>query len=67
MGQDESVLITGAGSFIGHDLKGYLVDKGYLVCGVDAEYKPSPTADLRVLDRRRWEHCLEDFLPLQAL
>ena len=57
-----TILVTGAGGFIGHHLTRYLVDKGYSVRGVDVkppEYEPSPADDFRVLDLRRWESCLE--------
>jgi GDP-D-mannose 3',5'-epimerase len=62
MEQDKTVLVTGAGGFIGHHLTRYLVDKGYFVRGVDVkfpEYESSPAADFRMLDLRRWENCLE--------
>jgi GDP-D-mannose 3', 5'-epimerase len=62
MGQDATVLVTGAGGFIGHHLTSYLVDKGYFVRGVDVkfpEYEPSAAAEFRILDLRRWENCLE--------
>jgi GDP-D-mannose 3', 5'-epimerase len=60
--QQPTILVTGAGGFIGHHLTRYLVDKGYSVRAVDVkppEYEPSPTDDFRVLDLRRWETCLE--------
>jgi nucleoside-diphosphate-sugar epimerase len=60
--QQATVLVTGAGGFIGHHLTRYLVDRGYSVRGVDVkppEYEPSPAEDFRVLDMRRWESCLE--------
>jgi GDP-D-mannose 3', 5'-epimerase len=62
MGQDATVLVTGAGGFIGHHLTRYLVDKGYFVRGVDLkfpEYEPSAAAEFRTLDLRRFESCLE--------
>jgi GDP-D-mannose 3',5'-epimerase len=62
MSQQPSVVVTGAGGFIGHHLIRYLVDRGYSVRAVDVkppEYEPSPAADFRVLDLRRWESCLE--------
>jgi GDP-D-mannose 3', 5'-epimerase len=62
MGQDATVLVTGAGGFIGHHLTRYLVEKGYAVRGVDIkfpEYEPSMAGDFRILDLRRWENCLE--------
>jgi GDP-D-mannose 3', 5'-epimerase len=62
MNQQPTVLVTGAGGFIGHHLTRYLVDRGYSVRGVDVkppEYEPSPAEDFRVMDLRRWESCLE--------
>jgi GDP-D-mannose 3',5'-epimerase len=62
MGQHATVLVTGAGGFIGHHLTRYLIDKGYFVRGVDVkfpEYEPSPASEFRILDLRRWENCLE--------
>ena len=62
MDQQPTVLVTGAGGFIGHHLTRYLVDKGYSVRGVDVkppEYEPSPADEFHILDLRRWESCLE--------
>jgi GDP-D-mannose 3', 5'-epimerase len=62
MQQQPTVLVTGAGGFIGHHLTRFLVDKGYSVRAVDVkppEYEPSPADDFHVLDLRRWENCLE--------
>jgi GDP-D-mannose 3', 5'-epimerase len=60
--QQPTVLVTGAGGFIGHHLTRYLVDKGHSVRGVDVkppEYEPSPVDEFHILDLRRWESCLE--------
>jgi GDP-D-mannose 3', 5'-epimerase len=60
--QQPTVLVTGAGGFIGHHLTRHLIDKGYTVRGADVnppEYEPSPAHEFRVLDLRRWESCLE--------
>jgi GDP-D-mannose 3', 5'-epimerase len=60
--QQPTVLVTGAGGFIGHHLTRYLVDKGYSVRGVDVkppEYEPSPVDEFHILDLRRWESCLQ--------
>jgi nucleoside-diphosphate-sugar epimerase len=62
MRKDATVLVTGAGGFIGHHLTRYLVDKGYFVRGTDLkfpEYEQSPATEFRILDLRRWENCLE--------
>jgi GDP-D-mannose 3',5'-epimerase len=62
VGDRPTVLVTGAGGFIGHHLTRYLVDRGYSVRGVDVkppEYEPSPAEEFRILDLRRWESCLE--------
>jgi GDP-D-mannose 3',5'-epimerase len=60
--QQPTVLVTGAGGFIGYHLTRHLIDKGYTVRGADVnppEYEPSPAHEFRVLDLRRWESCLE--------
>jgi nucleoside-diphosphate-sugar epimerase len=60
--QQPTVLVTGAGGFIGHHLTRYLVDKGHSVRGVDVkppEYEPSPVDEFHILDLRRWESCLD--------
>jgi GDP-D-mannose 3', 5'-epimerase len=57
-----NVLVTGAGGFIGHHLTRYLVEKGYFVHGVDVkfpDYEPSPAAEFKLLDLRRWDNCVE--------
>ncbi len=62
MGQQSTVLVTGAGGFIGHHLTRYLVGKGYLVRGADIRhpvYGPSPASEFRILDLRRRESCAE--------
>jgi glycosyltransferase involved in cell wall biosynthesis len=44
------VLVTRAGGFIGHHLTKYLVNKGYLVWGVDIkrpEYEPNPAHEVQ--------------------
>jgi GDP-D-mannose 3',5'-epimerase len=56
-----SVLVTGAGGFIGHHLVQYLVARGYRVRGVDTklpEYAPTAADDFEVLDLRVWENCV---------
>jgi GDP-D-mannose 3', 5'-epimerase len=57
----KSVLVTGAGGFIGHHLVTFLKNKGYWVRGVDIkepEYEPSRADEFAILDLRRWENCL---------
>ncbi len=56
------VLVTGAGGFIGHHLVAFLKKRGYWVRGVDTKntmYSPSEADELKLLDLRRWESCLE--------
>ncbi|GIV87326.1 MAG: NAD-dependent dehydratase [Chloroflexus sp.] len=56
-----SVLVTGAGGFIGHHLVKFLKRQGYWVRGVDIkhpEYEPSPADEFAILDLRRWDNCL---------
>ena len=58
----QRVLVTGAGGFIGHHLVSFLKARGYWVRGVDIkrpEYSATDADDFRLLDLRRWEHCLE--------
>jgi nucleoside-diphosphate-sugar epimerase len=58
----KSILVTGAGGFIGHRLVNYLVDKGHWVRGVDIklpEYEPSRANEFELLDLRRWSNCLQ--------
>jgi GDP-D-mannose 3', 5'-epimerase len=60
-GQQQRVLVTGAGGFIGHHLVTYLKQQGYWVRGVDAKY-PEYTAvdadEFEIRDLRRWDECL---------
>jgi len=61
MGYKGSVLVTGAGGFIGHHLVSYLVGEGYWVRGVDIkapEFEPTRAQEFEVLDLRRWSNCL---------
>jgi GDP-D-mannose 3', 5'-epimerase len=58
---NKTVLVTGAGGFIGHHLVKRLVDEGYWVRGVDLkmpEYEPSPAQEFELLDLRRFDNCL---------
>src|SRR6266404_9796721 len=56
-----TVLVTGAGGFIGHHLTRYLVSCGYQVRGVDVEepkYEKTSAHEFELLDLRYWENCL---------
>lgn len=56
-----TVLVTGAGGFIGHHLTSYLVERGYHVRGVDIkrpEYEPTQAHEFMLLDLRDWDNCL---------
>lgn len=58
----KSVLVTGAGGFIGFHLVNYLKDRGYWVRGVDIkdpEYQASSADEFRILDLREMEDCRE--------
>jgi GDP-D-mannose 3', 5'-epimerase len=60
--QQQKVLVTGAGGFIGHHLVTYLKGKGYWVRGVDLkypEYAKSDADEFEILDLRRWDNCLQ--------
>jgi GDP-D-mannose 3',5'-epimerase len=62
VGEQPTVLVTGAGGFIGHHLTRHLVEMGHFVRGVDvetSEYEKSPADEFRFLDLRRWENCVE--------
>jgi GDP-D-mannose 3',5'-epimerase len=62
VGQQTTVLVTGAGGFIGHHLTRHLTDRGYFVRGVDTkppDYEKSAADEFRFLDLRRWENCVE--------
>lgn len=55
-----SVLVTGAGGFIGHHLVRFLKSQGYWVRGVDLklpEYERSHADEFEVRDLRSWEEC----------
>jgi GDP-D-mannose 3',5'-epimerase len=58
----KSVLVTGAGGFIGFHLVNYLKDRGYWVRGVDIkdpEYQASSADEFRILDLRDMDDCRE--------
>lgn len=57
-----SVLVTGAGGFIGHHLVTYLKKQGYWVRGVDLKYPEYTEVDadeFEIADLRRWDNCLQ--------
>jgi nucleoside-diphosphate-sugar epimerase len=58
----KTVLVTGAGGFIGHHLVSALVAAGQRVRGVDLkppEFEPSQAQEFEILDLRRWSACLQ--------
>ena len=61
MSGQKTVLVTGAGGFIGHHLTKYLVERGYRVRGIDIkepEFEPTAAHEFELLDLRFWENCL---------
>ena len=57
----DSILVTGAGGFIGHHLIKYLKSRGYWVRGADIkfpEYEESSADEFHILDLRRRDNCL---------
>src|SRR5262249_10396591 len=61
MSNNKSVLVTGAGGFIGQHLVTWLKQKGYWVRGVDLKYPEFSVTDadeFEILDLRRWDNCL---------
>jgi nucleoside-diphosphate-sugar epimerase len=61
MSQKTTVLVTGAGGFIGHHLVTYLVNKGYEVRGVDIkhpEYGTSLAHEFVIADLRDEHNCI---------
>ncbi len=57
-----SVLVTGAGGFIGHHLVKFLKKRGYWVRGVDIkepEFEATAADEFELLDLRRWDNCLQ--------
>jgi GDP-D-mannose 3', 5'-epimerase len=62
MSEKVTVLVTGAGGFIGHHLTKYLVARGYWVRGVDIkepEYEPTAAHEFERLDLTKVENCLQ--------
>jgi nucleoside-diphosphate-sugar epimerase len=61
MTKGTTVLVTGAGGFIGHHLVKYLVEREYVVRGVDIkapEYEESAAHDFVIADLRNFSECL---------
>lgn len=61
MSNTETILVTGAGGFIGHHLTRYLVERGHRVRGVDIKYpefEQSPAQEFELLDLRRFDNAL---------
>jgi GDP-D-mannose 3',5'-epimerase len=59
---NETVVVTGAGGFIGHHLVTYLKQQGYRVRGVDIKYPEYTDVDadeFEIVDLRRWDNCLQ--------
>ena len=57
----KTILVTGAGGFIGHHLVTFLKRKGFYVRAVDIkkpEYEISNADEFEILDLRRWDNCL---------
>ncbi|MGE3540460.1 MAG: NAD-dependent epimerase/dehydratase family protein [Candidatus Tectimicrobiota bacterium] len=62
MAHETTVLVTGAGGFIGHHLVTYLKRQGYWVRGVDMKYPEfgrTAADEFWRLDLRRWESCVQ--------
>jgi GDP-D-mannose 3',5'-epimerase len=62
MAKKTSVLVTGAGGFIGHHLVKYLVNSGYAVRGVDIklpEFQRTDADDFVVADLRDYAECVK--------
>lgn len=61
MPNEATVLVTGAGGFIGHHLVTYLVKRGYIVRGVDIkvpEYQRTDAHEFILADLRSYAECL---------
>ncbi len=62
MSEQQRVLVTGAGGFIGHHLVTFLKQRGYYVRGVDIkcpEFAATQADEFELLDLRRWDACLQ--------
>jgi nucleoside-diphosphate-sugar epimerase len=61
MQEKPTVLVTGAGGFIGHHLVKYLVERGHTVRGVDIkspEYETTAADEFVIADLRNYAECL---------
>jgi GDP-D-mannose 3', 5'-epimerase len=61
MTKKTTVLVTGAGGFIGHHLVKHLVERGYFVRGVDIkapEFEPTDAHDFVLTDLRDYGACV---------
>ena len=57
-----TILVTGAGGFIGHHLVKYLVKRGHVVRGVDVkapEYQRTDANEFVIADLRNYSECLK--------
>ncbi len=57
-----TVVVTGAGGFIGSALVTYLKGAGHRVRGVDIklpDFEPTTADEFELLDLRRWDQCLQ--------
>ena len=62
MGNKATVLVTGAGGFIGHHLVKYLVKRGHVVRGADVkapEYQNTDANEFVIADLRNYSDCLK--------
>jgi len=63
MENQEKILVTGAGGFIGHHLVRFLKEKGYWVRGVDIKYpefsERNEADEFLLLDLRDFRNCME--------
>jgi nucleoside-diphosphate-sugar epimerase len=62
MRKEATVLVTGAGGFIGHHLVKYLVKRGYVVRGVDIkapEYERTDADEFVTVDLRNYAECIK--------